>query len=149
MYIDKYVCNVSVSIYMMNQSRTWQHGAARKVAVIPVMIFPELETKKEHQNWCAVQSDGQKVLEHLFNITRIWTYSLHRDRLKLLGRWRNFSKKWNYLYSTYDKSSNSKCVELHFHLQGDSKKNARILLPNKMAITPSIFKQSGFNFTWK
>ena len=42
---------------------------------------------------CAVQSHGQKVLEHLFNITRIWTYSLHRDRLKLLGRWRNFSKK--------------------------------------------------------
>ena len=42
---------------------------------------------------CAVQSHGVKVLEHLFNITRIWTNSLHRDRLKLLGRWRNFSKK--------------------------------------------------------
>ena len=40
-----------------------------------------------------VQSHGQEVLEHLFNITRIWTYSLHRDRLKLLGRWRNFSKQ--------------------------------------------------------
>ena len=25
--------------------------------------------------------------------SHIWTYSLHRDRLKLLGRWRNFSKK--------------------------------------------------------
>ena len=40
----------------------------------------------------AVQTFGNEVLNHLFNITRIWCYSLHRERLKLLGRWRNFAK---------------------------------------------------------
>ena len=39
----------------------------------------------------AVQVQGQHILTHLFNITRVWVYSLHRDRLKLLGRWRNFA----------------------------------------------------------
>ena len=40
----------------------------------------------------AVQTYGETILSHLFNITRIWVYSLHRDRLKKLGRWRNFAK---------------------------------------------------------
>ena len=40
----------------------------------------------------AVQLHGQIVLQRLFDITRIWVYSLHRDRLKQLGRWRNFAK---------------------------------------------------------
>ena len=39
----------------------------------------------------AVQVHGQDILTHLFNITRMWVYSLHRDRLKILGRWRNFA----------------------------------------------------------
>ena len=39
----------------------------------------------------AVQIHGQEILSHLFNISRQWVYSLHRDRLKLLGRWRNFA----------------------------------------------------------
>ena len=30
------------------------------------------------------------TLQHLFKVTRTWCYALHRDRLKLLGRWRNF-----------------------------------------------------------
>jgi hypothetical protein len=34
------------------------------------------------------------VLQLLFRATRIWCYSLHRTRLKLLGRW--FS--WKFLY---------------------------------------------------
>ena len=40
----------------------------------------------------AVQQHGDEILQHLFNITRIWVYALHRDRLKILGRWRNFAK---------------------------------------------------------
>ena len=40
----------------------------------------------------AVQTHGEVILDHLFNITRIWVYALHRDRLKMLGRWRNFGK---------------------------------------------------------
>ena len=40
----------------------------------------------------AVQNYGTIIHTHLFNISRIWCYTLHRERLKLLGRWRNFTK---------------------------------------------------------
>ena len=30
------------------------------------------------------------TLQHLFKVTRTWCYALHRDRLKLLGRWKKF-----------------------------------------------------------
>ena len=33
------------------------------------------------------QMFGEDILHHLFRITRTWCYSLHRSRLKLLGRW--------------------------------------------------------------
>ena len=33
------------------------------------------------------QQHGREVLHHLFLITRIWVYTLHRERMKLLGRW--------------------------------------------------------------
>ena len=39
----------------------------------------------------AVQVHGHGILTYLFNITRMWVYALHRDRLKMLGRWRNFA----------------------------------------------------------
>ena len=39
----------------------------------------------------AVQVHGQHILPKLFDITRMWVYTLHRDRLKLLGRWRKFA----------------------------------------------------------
>jgi hypothetical protein len=35
----------------------------------------------------AVQLHGHAVLHHLFSITRAWVYSLHKARMKLLGRW--------------------------------------------------------------
>ena len=38
----------------------------------------------------SVQSLGDEVLHHLFKISRTWCYSLHRARLRLLGRWRAF-----------------------------------------------------------
>ena len=33
------------------------------------------------------QRYGNTVLHHLFKVSRTWCYSLHRERLKLLGRW--------------------------------------------------------------
>ena len=33
---------------------------------------------------------GRDILHQLFKVTRTWCYSLHRDRLRLLGRWRKF-----------------------------------------------------------
>ena len=40
----------------------------------------------------AVQRNEQNFLTHIYNITRIWCYTLHRERLKILGQWRNFAK---------------------------------------------------------
>ena len=34
-----------------------------------------------------VQVYGAEALHHLFRVTRTWCYSLHRERLKLLGIW--------------------------------------------------------------
>ena len=36
----------------------------------------------------AVQSLGTDVLFHLFTLSRIWNYSLHKERLKLRGEWK-------------------------------------------------------------
>ena len=36
------------------------------------------------------QEHGREALYHLFKVTRTWCYSLHRNRLKLLGRWTPF-----------------------------------------------------------
>ena len=42
-------------------------------------VFPDVIT---HQ-----QFYGDEVLHVLFYITRTWCYTLHRERLRLLGRW--------------------------------------------------------------
>ena len=34
------------------------------------------------------QAMGENILHHLFKVSRTWCYSLHRDRLKKLGRWK-------------------------------------------------------------
>ena len=52
----------------------------------------------------AVQINGQEILNQLFTLTRIWCYSLHRDRLKLLGRWPFTNTKWSHT-QTHDNSS--------------------------------------------
>ena len=38
----------------------------------------------------AVQLHGDEIIHHLFHITRSWVYTLHKTRLKLLGRWKLF-----------------------------------------------------------
>ena len=35
----------------------------------------------------AVQLHGGELLSHLFQITRTWVYTLHKERMKMLGRW--------------------------------------------------------------
>ena len=37
-----------------------------------------------------VQRHGHDVLYHLFRVTRTWIYVLHRERLKILGRWNKY-----------------------------------------------------------
>ena len=38
----------------------------------------------------AKQLHGSWVLDHLCHISRTWAYNLHRERMKLLGRWNPF-----------------------------------------------------------
>ena len=38
----------------------------------------------------ANQLHGKQILHHLFLITRTWTYNLHKERMKILGRWNIF-----------------------------------------------------------
>ena len=38
----------------------------------------------------AVQLHGSQIHDHLFHLTRTWTYTLYKVRMKLLGRWRKF-----------------------------------------------------------
>ena len=38
----------------------------------------------------AAQLHGDEIHHHLFHITRTWVYTLHKTRLKLLGRWNQF-----------------------------------------------------------
>ena len=35
----------------------------------------------------ATQQYGSDILEKLFYLTRTWCYSIHRSRMKILGRW--------------------------------------------------------------
>ena len=42
----------------------------------------------------AVHLHGSQIHDHLFQITRTWIYTLHKVRMKLLGRWRNFKWIW-------------------------------------------------------
>lgn len=36
----------------------------------------------------AVRLHGLDVHHHLFHVTRTWVYTLHKERLKILGRWK-------------------------------------------------------------
>ena len=42
-------------------------------------VIPEVIVHTQHY--------GNVVLHHLFKVSRTWCYSLHRDRLRNLGRW--------------------------------------------------------------
>ena len=48
--------------------------------VVDCSTFPEVIA--------AVQRDGPDLLSVFFDVTRVWTYVLHRDRLRLRGQWR-------------------------------------------------------------
>ena len=37
-----------------------------------------------------IQEHGDEVLHHMFHITRTWCYTLHKERMKMLGRWNHF-----------------------------------------------------------
>ena len=46
-----------------------------------------LDCSTVSQSISAKQIHGFEIYEHLFEVTRTWCYSLHRERLKILGRW--------------------------------------------------------------
>ena len=78
-YLKSYpLVTAIVELYCTPESRLFPQF------IIDCSVLPEVIT--------AVQINGKDILTHLYNITRIWCYSLHRDRLKILGRWKNFAK---------------------------------------------------------
>ena len=50
--------------------------------LVDCSVIPEVIT--------LTQKHGKEALYTLFKVTRTWCYSLHRDRLKMLGRWPKF-----------------------------------------------------------
>ena len=66
---------------------------ARDLAVSALMNHPKylmqflLDPSVVPDVIAAVQDNGSEVLNEVFHLTRTWCFSIHRDRLKFLGRW--------------------------------------------------------------
>ena len=60
------------------------------VSVSPVLVQFLVDCTVLPEVIRATQVHGISILEPLFRITRTWCYSLHRERLKILGRWTKF-----------------------------------------------------------
>ena len=75
-----------------------QHGTDEDLLqfVLDCSVVPEIIE--------AVQMCGQDLYKSLFKMTRTFCYSLHRERLKILGRWRILSWKFSHLFEDYDRS---------------------------------------------
>ena len=68
----------------------------------PVKVYIMSICRPSHPQFCQFMIDcsslpevvrlaqvfGNDVLGHLFHVTRVWIYSLHRKRMKMLGIWR-------------------------------------------------------------
>ena len=80
-FTEKYCMNMQVSAAV--QSIVTRHctplSATYCQFLIDCSVLPDVV--------CAVQTEGKDVLRHLFAITRTWVYTLHKERMKLLGRW--------------------------------------------------------------
>ena len=57
----------------------------------PLFVSFLLDCSTLPQVIVSVQLHGHDVLYHLFRVTRTWIFVLHRERLKMLGRWNNYS----------------------------------------------------------
>ena len=73
------------------------------------------------------QSKEPLILQHLFKFSRSWCYSIHKTRLKLLGRWQNWQTPCciNFLYIVVTHCSNSHVpfLILIFHYLDVMRKN--------------------------
>jgi hypothetical protein len=49
-----------------------------------------LDASSQPQVISAVQLHGRLLLHHTFCVTRIWIFVIHRERLKMLGRWNSY-----------------------------------------------------------
>ena len=49
-----------------------------------------LDASSQPQVISAVQLHGRLLLHHTFCVTRIWIFVIHRERLKILGRWNSY-----------------------------------------------------------
>ena len=56
----------------------------------PLFVHFLLDCSQFPEVIASTQKYGPEILPKVFHITRTWCYSLHRERLKLLKKWRNF-----------------------------------------------------------
>ena len=54
----------------------------------PSFVLFILDCSSDPDAISLAQELGEDVFEHLFSVTRTWVYVIHRERLKMLGRWR-------------------------------------------------------------
>ena len=79
-FTEETVENVNVQeIKELILNRTEPHHPDFSNFLIDCSTFPEVISLS--------QLHGQEVHDILFRVTRMWCFSLHKDRLKILGRW--------------------------------------------------------------
>ena len=105
--LEENIEHILSKCYSLDQTRTqlrhFKSNYSSKVDNAEIRRLIYTYTNTDHPQFCqflvdcsvlpdvirACQDYGQGVVHsHLFRVTRSWCYSLHRDRLKLLGRWR-------------------------------------------------------------
>ena len=79
--------------YTMNYSSTLPHELMcllreKCVPSNPSFVSFILDCSSDPDAILLSQQHGESVFEFLFACTRTWAYGIHRERLKLLGRWR-------------------------------------------------------------
>ena len=65
----------SIDAFLARSDSSYQTQFLLDCSIIPAIILLR-------------QSHGVEILSELFYLTRTWCYSLHRERLRQLGRWK-------------------------------------------------------------
>ena len=78
-FTQKYCTKVSPAIRNIIENHCTIESPTFCQFLLDCSVLPQVIT--------ATQQYGSNVLSHVFHITRTWVYTLHKQRMKLLGRW--------------------------------------------------------------
>ena len=82
-FTSNYIAKLSPEFSAVLQKLCSRTNLSTTIFLLDASSLPEVIS--------ALQRHGHQLLEHIYNITRTWIYVIHRERLKLLGRWNTFS----------------------------------------------------------